>query len=714
MFKKLHPIVLLLLANLFMASAQAEDLLLTAQAAYKSRNLPALELAFEGLKAQQNNLAPYADYWAMLLSLSEASDEGVQAFLVQYADYPFADRVRGEYLKKLAKAQNWPLFNAELVNYHREDTAVACYTIEARIADQNSANQDITLIDSMKPLLDSVKPLWLSAAEQPANCEVLFASMARTGLLTQDLVLARFRLALQEGKNNLAANIGKLLNSVDSNNLKLIDTVYANPKASLDKKSLSLKTVLGRELNIYAIERLARSDSAMAASQLQKIQDNLSEDERRYAYGRVAFHAARKHLSVANGWFAESDIKWLDKDQRAWKTRAAMREANWGLVLSSINDMPEDQQSESTWRYWKARALVEQKQLPLASPLLAELANEPGYYGLLAIELSQELNEKSAQKKLAYKSTETPIKKSLETSSEKLSQELDVDSGLTPDLTLDLGLDLGIDLDANLPLPSYKPTHLELDTVNRQPAISRAIALQRLDLRAEAKAEWAWGLKDADDKTLIAAAQIAQNIGWNDVSINTAEKTKLLHNFELRYPLHHYELMMAYSAENNLDAAWVYGLIRQESRFISVAKSNVGASGLMQIMPATAQWIAKRLKDNDFKQADIHGLDTNIRFGTHYLKYTSNVMDGQQAMATAAYNAGPGRPKRWAAAQELEGAIYVDSIPLMETRDYVRKVLANAQYYAQRLNLKPVTLKSRLGVIAAIATPPKTQAAENE
>jgi soluble lytic murein transglycosylase len=163
-------------------------------------------------------------------------------------------------------------------------------------------------------------------------------------------------------------------------------------------------------------------------------------------------------------------------------------------------------------------------------------------------------------------------------------------------------------------------------------------------------------------------------------------------------------MMQSYAKENQLDVAWVYGLIRQESRFISYARSGVGASGLMQVMPATAKWIAKRLGIGEFRPAMIGELDTNIQFGTHYLRYTLDQMDGQSVMATAAYNAGPSRPKRWVAAHDLEGAIYAESIPFSETREYVKKVMANAYFYAQRLGTRVQTLKQRLGVVAGSAT----------
>lgn len=134
------------------------------------------------------------------------------------------------------------------------------------------------------------------------------------------------------------------------------------------------------------------------------------------------------------------------------------------------------------------------------------------------------------------------------------------------------------------------------------------------------------------------------------------------------------------------------------------AKSSVGAGGLMQVMPATAKWIAKKLGLNGYHDGMLHDIDTNVNLGTYYMRYTLDTFNGQEVMATAAYNAGPSRARRWAASAPLEGAIYAETIPFSETRNYVKKVLANAHMYAPRLGLPMLTLKKRLGTIPARST----------
>jgi len=232
-----------------------------------------------------------------------------------------------------------------------------------------------------------------------------------------------------------------------------------------------------------------------------------------------------------------------------------------------------------------------------------------------------------------------------------------------------------------------------------QPAIKRALELQKLGMRWEAKAEWVWATRNFDDKQLLAAAAYAMRQEWYDIAIATADNTKQLHDFNLRYPTPYRNLFRAAAENEGVDEAWIYGLARQESRFMHHAKSGVGAAGLMQIMPATAKWVAKRIGMNDYNSDLIHDLTTNVSIGTHYIRYTFELMNGQAVMATAAYNAGPSRAKRWQANGPMEAAIYIESIPFAETRSYVQKVMANAQMYVPRLGRSVLSLKSRLGVI---------------
>ena len=602
-----------------------------AQNAYQSKNAKALAEDASQLHAQKYVLAPYADYWLMLITLSTADKAVVRDFLSQYAEYPFADRVRGEWLKSLAKCQDWEGFFEELPNFRREDLAVSCYVLEGR-----AKKEDVFA-------LTEGKSLWMSSAEQPANCENLFDLMQAAKVLTQDDIWARFRLAMQEGKVALAKTIVQRDASVSKLELKLIDTVYQNPQAALEKKIIPFKSHLGRALNLYAIDKLARKklDEGLVAWSTYMTQ--FEADEQSYMWGRLAMQAARRHDDQALSLYEKVKNSELDQNELAWKVRAALLDRNWSVVLACIDDMKATQQEEQVWRYWKARAYKAQNAIPKANALLVTLAREHTFYGLLARD------------------------------------------------------ELG---DVVMELPSnYIPSESEVKAVQNHPAIQRALELQRLEMRWESRAEWAWATKDFDDRQMLGAAELAIRQSWYDLAISTAEKTKFVHNFVLRYPAPYRETMQPFAKENGLEEAWVYGLTRQESRFVTFAKSGVGASGLMQVMPATAAWIAKKAGINDYRQNMIHQTDTNIKLGTYYLRYTLDLMSGQAAMATAAYNAGPGNARHWAPKKPIEGAIYAETIPIAETRQYVQKVMANTCFYSSRLGTKSMSLKQRLGVI---------------
>lgn len=225
-----------------------------------------------------------------------------------------------------------------------------------------------------------------------------------------------------------------------------------------------------------------------------------------------------------------------------------------------------------------------------------------------------------------------------------------------------------------------------------------------MGLRSEGVREWNYtiglhtpgGMKDRE---LLAAADLAcQKQVW-DRCINTSERTREVVDWNQRFPMPFHDAVIAQSQSIGLDPAYVYGLIRQESRFIMDARSHVGASGLMQVMPATAKWTARKIGMTDFKPHMINDRDVNITIGTSYLKLALDDFDGSMLLAAAGYNAGPGRPRNWRNGPVLDGAIWAENVPFTETRDYVKKVLSNTTNYAALITGQPQSLKARLGKV---------------
>jgi soluble lytic murein transglycosylase len=217
-------------------------------------------------------------------------------------------------------------------------------------------------------------------------------------------------------------------------------------------------------------------------------------------------------------------------------------------------------------------------------------------------------------------------------------------------------------------------------------------------MRSEGMREWIWAIRGMDDRSLLAAAELARRHEIWDRAINTADRTQKEHNFNVRYLAPYRDVLGTAARARSLDEPLVLGLVRQESRFMSFAKSTVGASGLMQLMPATAAWVAGKMGMSDYAWSRVHHPEVNAKLGTFYLRQVLDELGGHPVVAAAAYNAGPGRARRWRDIRPLEGAIYAETIPFSETRDYAKKVMVNSIYYAA-VQGQVRSLKARLGVV---------------
>jgi soluble lytic murein transglycosylase len=484
--------------------------------------------------------------------------------------------------------------------------------------------------------------LWRTSRDLPSSCDPLFTALGERGAITQGDRIARVRLALDAGNLRLAREINGHLTTDQAMEDSALSRAQRDPGHFLESTA---STPCQREAQLYALTLVAKNDPEAAAHAWTAQQGHFPEAEQHYGWGQIGLHGARRQDPRALAWFARAGIPPQSDAQLIWKTRAALRAGKWLEVYGSIQAMPEAMQNEAVWRYWKARALKAVNANYPANQLFARLSQELNYYGLLA---EEELPERLEARPTEYK--------------------------VTPD---------------------------DIKAAEAHMGLKRSLLLRRLGDSGNAVAEWDWALRGMNDHQLLAAAELARRAGWNDRAISTAEKTRSEHDFDLRYIAPYRDLATTYAHDNGLDEAWVFGLMRQESRFVDYARSGVGARGLMQIMPATAKWIARQLGLGRKAHNKVASPETNIRFGTFYLKSIYNSLDQSPVLATAAYNAGPGRARKWQAATSLEGAIYVESIPFAETREYVKKVLANAMFYRNRFGGEARPLKDRLGTIAA-------------
>jgi soluble lytic murein transglycosylase len=617
------------------ASAQPSDAdFAAARDAYRAGDAARLERIAPRLAGYL--LEPYVTYWRLRLKLDDADPLAVRDFLDRYADLPLADRLRSEWLKALARRGAWTVFAAEYPKHGAEDVELACYAAQFRAQHKDSGEAAGAAAEASR--------FWFSGQEQPESCQPVFAMLLAQGILTAQDVWARFRLAHEAGNFHLAAKIAAELPTAERPAPRDLERIDRGARAALIKGDFRFASPTGRELALYALDRVAQSDAQAARDAWLGWRTRLPDAERLYGNLLVAYNGAHQLVPGAYAWYHDAEGAPLTENQRAWRVRAALRSGAWTDVRAAVDAMPPEQAQDPAWRYWKARALSAAGETEDATRLFASLATEHHFYAFLAAE--------------ALGASIVPL-------SEPLA-----------------------------------PDPVALAAFGAREAVQRVVKLTALDLRPEAQREWVAVVRGLDDEGLLLAATYAQAHRLYDRAINTADRTQQRHDFHLRYPMPYQTEVADAVRQNGLDTAFVYGLMRQESRFIADIVSPAGAVGLMQLMPPTARWVAHKTGHTSVHTPQLEDPELNIQLGTYYLRYVLDKLDDLPALAAAAYNAGPGRAQAWRGSVPLEGAIYVETIPFNETRDYAKKVLANAMFYQAQLGLRYVTLKDRLGIVA--------------
>jgi len=489
------------------------------------------------------------------------------------------------------------------------------------------------------------KSMWLEPGELPEGCELLADRLAARGAIHASDVWQRARVLFERGQITAAKSALGYLPAGQAPDEELLAQAVTQPQRVLARLPRHFARRATREVAVLAAVRLARADPRLAAEALAgPVGRRLNARDRSYLWGRVALEGALAHDDEALDWYAKLGHAPLSYEQAAWKARAALRRGEWQAVRDAIDAMSGPDSRQSVWIYWYARALAAQGKSDGARAYYLRISGGTDFYGLLATEALGSF--------------------------------------------------------ATIPAPSYVPTEAQVAAARRDPGLARALELYRLGLRTEATREWVFAIRGMDDRDLLAAAELARRESVYDRAINTASKTVRLHDFRVRYLAPFKGVFGDYARTHGLDEAWVLGLVRQESRFIVDARSDAGARGLMQLMPRTARWVARKIGLVQYEPHDVTEVETNITLGTGYLKMVLDDL-GHEVLASAAYNAGPRRARGWRDVKPMEGAIYVETIPFGETRRYVKKVMANAVIYAALLGEPRSSLRARLGVIPA-------------
>ena len=616
-------------------------------------------------QVRSHALETWGVYWEMKARLKEASSSEVQAAMQSMAGTYQEDRLRNDWLLLLGERKDWSAFSAEYARYRmNDDREVRCYALHAErlrgVA--GGVSSDATTQEVLRN--------WYGIRDAEEGCTLAVASLYEAKQITAQDVWKEARLSMEANRPRAASNAVAI---VSPESAAVVGEINASPARYLTARSSSTGNTR-KELIALALIKMASNDAEGAANLLEsKWSAALSAEERSWVWGVIGKQANLKLSSAAGGFYANARNEHLNDDLLGWKARTALRATSvsqgWPVVLAAVNAMTDEGKRDSTWMYWKARALREivkgkpemvntsapnttptltlRSELQEANSLLENIASMRGFYEILATE---ELGAKAA-----------------------------------------------------LPPANSALSAIEKEAARLNPGLNRALYAIAIGLRPDGVREWNYTTNlhtrgGMSERELLAAADFACTREIWDRCINTSERTKEAFNAEQRFPMPFRDAVVKRSKEINLDPAYVYGLIRQESRFIMDARSSVGASGLMQVMPPTARWTANKIGLTNFTIDQLNNRDTNIAIGTAYLKLVLDDFQGSSPLAAAAYNAGPSRPRVWRNGPIMEGAAWAENVPFAETRDYVKKVATNATIYGLILGGQP-SLKTRMGSI---------------
>lgn len=581
-------------------------------------------------KLQDYPLYPYLVKAELYKRLRHLPFADVDSFLSKYDDTVAGDQLHRKWLLQLAKKKRWD----DYINYYDADVAgreLRCHYLEAL---HHSGFENVAL--------DQTSAIWLSGKSLPGSCDNIFKRWQQAGRQTDAMVWQRTRLALEANNTLLARYLSKRASANLKPYTRRLLNVHRNPGRVARTSDFTTDSPLNIEIVSYGLQRLAARD-------LQQASDLWIDYRGFMAFSTEQYTAIRDKIArqiIASGrkdaldWLIIHDPNADDSYLLEWRIRLALREQNWAQAGHWISLLPAELQQKPRWRYWLARAYQQSDQqsdqqsesrLAEADDILQQLAQERHYYGFLAADAR--------------------------------------------------GLSYGFN-DAALTAKDGTPQ------VETEPAIERAKEFLQLGSLTSARREWRSALEHFDQQQLIAATALAHQWNWYQQAIHTTIKSQQWNDLSVRFPLAYQDSMLNSAKSATIGPEWLYAIARQESAFAKDAYSSAGAKGLMQLRPTTAKQVARKMGIK-YSTRDLYQADKNIVLGSAYLKQLLADFEGNRILATAAYNAGPHRVRKWLNRQSggVPYDIWIETLPFHETRNYVQNVLAFSVIYGYRLGI---------------------------
>ncbi|MDR2214110.1 MAG: transglycosylase SLT domain-containing protein, partial [Pseudomonadales bacterium] len=531
-------------------------------------------------------LRPYLDYSDLSTRLDRLPVSEVHAFLASDPGSVLALRLQRQWLQTLAAAGQWQQF---LTDYDPEaaTTELNCQALYARLQAGDAS------------ALTEVAGLWNVPWSQPNICDPLFAAWRAAGHLSPDLMWARFSASLQAGQDSLATYLSTLMPPREKALATLWLDTLKQPQALRDTARYADSGPELLELLPHALRRLAQSDAPLAwdLTQTYTAQHSFPAasalDLRRYIVQRLL---TQGYLTQAE-MLLRADPALPSDTLVEWLLRDAMAQQDWQRFDAWLPLLSPAASAGERWRYWRARSLarrIDPDAKAQAQALFSDLAQTRSFYGFLSADLIGQ----------PYAMVDRPLQ--------------------IPDTQLTALLD--------------------------HPAMARAVELFLVHDETNALREWQQAMSTLSTEEVLAAGKLAQTLNWYRNGITALSQAAYWDDLDLRFPFAYRDLISAQASQNaNLDGTFIYGVVRQESAFIDNARSSSGALGLMQLMPGTANDMARASGLSPRNNQQILEPSTNLRLGSRYLAQMLQNFDGNRILAAAAYNAGPARVRQWRA-----------------------------------------------------------------
>ncbi len=472
-----------------------------------------------------------------------------------------------------------------------------------------------------------VTKLWVVGKSQNKVCDPLFKQWQLAGYRTNDVIWQRVGLAADGGKHTLIPYLTKLLPKEQQYLASLWHQVRRDPSLVSKLKYFPNNSVRETQILTYGLKRLIwrHPDSAMKSYKKAQQKLTFTTAQKTQITEKFAVALVAKNHRQARVWLDKLELTSLSKSMLQWRLSQALKKQDWQRLIVELKELPVKHKNELQWKYWYARALIATDAKQRGEYLLEQLANERHYYGFLAASYLQ-----------------TPVS--------------------MQDKPLSFSL-------------------AEKRNVINNPAAKRAFEFYHLGRYVKARSEWNYLVSQLNTREQLIVAKVANENKWFDRTIFTLASAGYLDDVGLRFPKAFNKEININAHDQQIEPAWAFAIARRESSFMTDAHSPAGAKGLMQLMPNTA----KNLKQGKMSRSYLLDANNNIALGTQYLKILLDKNQGNQVLATAAYNAGPYRVKRWLKDIELMPAdIWIETIPFKETRNYVKSVLAYQEIYQHK------------------------------